>query len=120
MADKESIYDEGLDLAFDGDFAGAIEKYRAALAIDPAYVDAVHALAMAHKERGELDAAIAAGCRLCELAPDDILAHTSLSQVYQMAGLIAEAEAEAAKAKVLDWKRQLAEQKEAGQGDGKG
>ena len=30
------------------------------------------------------------------------------------------AEAEAAKAKVLDWKRQLAEQKEAGQGDGKG
>ena len=36
------------------------------------------------------------------------------SQFYQMAGLIAEAEAESAKAKVLDWKRQLAEQKADG------
>jgi len=114
MADKETLYDEGLDLAFDGDFRGAIERYRAALEIDPGYVDAVHALAMAHKELGELDAAIEAGRRLCELAPDDILAHTSLSQFYQMAGLIAEAEAESAKAKVLDWKRQLAEQKDEG------
>ena len=114
MADKETLYDEGLDLAFDGNFQGAIERYRAALEIDPSYVDAVHALAMAHKELGELDRAIEVGRRLCELVPDDILAHTSLSQFYQMAGLIAEAEAESAKAKVLDWKRQLAEQKTEG------
>lgn len=115
MPDKEALYDEGLDLAFDGDFAGAIAKYRAALEIDPDYTDAVHALAMAHKELGELDRAIEAGKRLCELSPDDILAHTSLSQFYQMAGMIAEAEAESARAKVLDWKRQLAGQKS---GDG--
>ncbi|MBU6282815.1 tetratricopeptide repeat protein [bacterium] len=114
MADKETLYDEGLDLAFDGDFEGAIGRYRAALDIDAGYVDAVHALAMAHKELGQLDLAIEAGRRLCELAPDDILAHTSLSQFYQMAGLIAEAEAESAKAKVLDWKRQLSEQKDEG------
>jgi tetratricopeptide (TPR) repeat protein len=111
MADKEDLYDQGLDLAFEGDFRGAIERYREALAIDPEFVDAVHALAMAHKELGELDDAIEVGKRLCDLVPDDILAHTSLSQFYQMKGMIAEAEAESAKAKVLDWKRQLGEQK---------
>jgi hypothetical protein len=45
-----------------------------------------------------------------ELTPDDTLAHTSLSMFYQRKGMIAEAEAEGAKARVLDWKRQLAEQ----------
>lgn len=115
MADKEDLYDEGLDLAFDGKFREAVDKYRAALEIDPGYVDAVHALAMAHKELGDLDEAIEVGKRLCELAPDDILAHTSLSQFYQMKGMIAEAEAQSAKAKVLDWKRQLAEGKKAGE-----
>jgi tetratricopeptide (TPR) repeat protein len=114
MADKEELYDQGLDLAFDGDFRGAIARYREALQIDPEFVDAVHALAMAHKELGELDDAIEAGKRLCELVPDDILAHTSLSQFYQMKGMIPEAEAESAKAKVLDWKRQIAEQKKDG------
>ena len=45
-----------------------------------------------------------------EVTPDDTLAHTSLSMFYQRKGMIAEAEAEGAKARVLDWKRQLAEQ----------
>ena len=111
MADKEDIYDQGLDLAFEGDFRGAIERYREALSIDPEFVDAVHALAMAYKELGELDEAIEAGKRLVELSPDDTLAHTSLSRFYQAAGRIPEAEAEGAKARILDWKRQLAEDK---------
>ena len=111
MADKEALYDQGLDLAFDGNFREAIEKYRLALEVDPGFVDAVHALAMAHAELEDFDAAIEAGKRLCELSPDDILAHTSLSTFYQRKGMIQEAEAESAKAKVLDWKRQLQEQK---------
>lgn len=114
MAGKEELYDEGLDLAFEGKFREAIERYRAALALDPDYVDAVHALAMAHAELEELDEAIAVAQRLCALVPDDILAHTSLSTFYQRKGLIKEAEEEAAKAKVLDWKRQLSEQKQSG------
>lgn len=116
MAAKEDLYDAGLDLAFEGNFREAIEKYRAALALDADYVDAVHALAMAHAELEELDDAIAVGKRLCALVPDDILAHTSLSTFYQRKGLIKEAEEEAAKAKVLDWKRQLSEQKPSGGG----
>ena len=115
MASKEDLYDEGLDLAFEGKFREAIDRRTARRSRStPDYVDAVHALAMAHAELEELDDAIAVGQRLCELVPDDILAHTSLSTFYQRKGLIKEAEEEAAKAKVLDWKRQLAEQKKPG------
>jgi tetratricopeptide (TPR) repeat protein len=109
MASKEDLYDEGLDLAFDEDYRGALAKYREALEIDPAYTDALHALAMAHAELGELDEAVEAGKRLCEIAPDDILAHTSLSTFYMNNDMIPEAEAESAKARMLDWKRQLKE-----------
>jgi tetratricopeptide (TPR) repeat protein len=109
MASKEELYDEGLDLAFEENYRGAIEKYEAALKVDSGYTDALHALAMAHAELGEIDEAIEAGKRLCEVAPDDILAHTSLSTFYMTKNMIPEAEAESAKARMLDWKRQLKE-----------
>jgi len=116
VASKEELYDEGLDLAFEGKYREAIGRYREALAQDPAYADALHALAMAYAELDELDEAIEAGKRLCEVAPDDILAFTSLSTFYQRKGLVPEAEAAAAKARMLDWKRQLAG--ESSEGDG--
>ena len=59
-ADKEDLYDEGLDLAFDGNYREAINKYRAALEIDPEFADAIHGVAMAHAELEELDEAIEA------------------------------------------------------------
>lgn len=114
---KEELYDRGLDLAFEGEFRAAIACYEQALQLDPGYTDALHALAMAHAELEELDQAIAAGKRLCELSPDDILAHTSLSTFYMRKGMVPEAEAESAKARMLDWKRQLSESKSGG-GDG--
>jgi hypothetical protein len=40
-----------------------------------------------------------------------VLAHTSLSILYQKKGLVPEAEAEANKARILGWKHQLREQK---------
>jgi Tfp pilus assembly protein PilF len=45
--------------------------------------------------------------RIAEIDPDDVLAHTSLSVLYQKKGMIPEAEAEGAKARVLGWKQQL-------------
>ena len=48
--------------------------------------------------------------RLAEIEPDDVLAHTSLSVLYQKKGMIPEAEAEGAKARVLGWKQQLKKQ----------
>jgi tetratricopeptide (TPR) repeat protein len=111
MPDKEELYDRAIDLFSDGKLEEAIAVYRSALDLAPDYVDAWHGLAMAYNELKQYDKAIEAGKRLCELAPDDTLAHTSLSRFYQAAGMIPEAEAEGAKARVLDWKRQL---KEAG------
>jgi Flp pilus assembly protein TadD len=80
------------------------------LAIDPDYPDALLGKAMVHLARGETEQAIAIGRRLAELQPDDVLVYTNLSMFYQRAGRIAEAEEAAAKARMLDWKRQLADE----------
>jgi tetratricopeptide (TPR) repeat protein len=107
MATKEEFYDNAVDLFGEGRVDDAIAGYEEALALDPDYVDALHGLAMAYASKLDLDQAITVGKRVCELTPDDVLAHTSLSIFYQQKGMIAEAEAAAAKARMLDWKRQL-------------
>jgi Flp pilus assembly protein TadD len=112
MATKEELYDQGIDLFADGNLDAAVARYRDAIALDPAYADAWNALAIAYNDAGRHAEAIAAGQRLVELTPDDVLAHTSLSRFYQAAGMVPEAEAEGAKARMLDWKRQLQETKE--------
>jgi tetratricopeptide (TPR) repeat protein len=109
MSSKDELYDRATDLFGDGKPEEAIAVYREALAIDPQFADAWHGLGMALSEVGRHDEAIEAGKRLCELSPDDTLAHTTLSRFYQAAGRIPEAEAEGAKARILDWKRQLRE-----------
>jgi tetratricopeptide (TPR) repeat protein len=112
MASKEDLYDEAVDLFGEGKLDDAIARYRDAIALDQGYVDAWHGLAMAYNELGRHDEAIEAGKRLCELTPDDVLAHTSLSRFYQAANRVPEAEAEGAKARMLDWRRQLQEAKD--------
>lgn len=111
MADKEACFDEAVDHVADGDLDAAIAAYRRALEIDPEFTDAIQGLAMAFADKEMFDEAITWGKRLVDLAPDETLAHTSLSMFYQRKGMIAEAEAEGAKARMLDWKRQLGEQK---------
>lgn len=107
MPTKEELYDAAVDLYGDGRLEEAIATYKEALALDGDYVDALHGLAMAYASQQAYDEAITIGKRVCELTPDDVLAHTSLSMFYQQKGLIPEAEAESAKARMLDWKRQL-------------
>jgi len=89
----------------------AIGAYLRALEEDANYADALHALAMTYSHQDKLDEAIEIGKRLIEAAPEDELAYTSLSIFYQQKGLIPEAEAIAAKARTLGWKRQLSENK---------
>jgi tetratricopeptide (TPR) repeat protein len=64
-------------------------------------------LARALQDLERYDEAIEAAKKISEVDPDDVLAHTSLSVLYQKKGMIPEAEAEGAKARVLGWKQQL-------------
>jgi tetratricopeptide (TPR) repeat protein len=109
MPDKYELYDEAVDLVAEGKLDDAVARYREAIALDADFADGWQGLALALNDLGRHAEAIEAGKRLCELQPDDVLAHTTLSRLYQAGGLVPEAEAEGAKARVLDWKRQLKE-----------
>jgi len=103
----EDRYFAALDLMGDGKLEEAIAAYRESLAVDPAFTEAMHGLARALQDLQRYDEAIEVAQQIAELDPDDVLAHTSLSVLYQKKGMIAEAEAEGAKARVLGWKQQL-------------
>jgi tetratricopeptide (TPR) repeat protein len=107
----EELYHQALDHLAAGDAAAAADDLRRCLDADPGMLDAMHGLIRALQEQGEFDEAIAVALRLLELDPDEVLAHTSLSILYQHKGMIAEAEAEALKAKLLGWKKHLQRQK---------
>ena len=113
MSDKnarqkaEDHYYSALDLMADGKLEEAVASYRESLTADPAFTEAMHGLARALQDLQRYDEAIAVAKQITELDPDDVLAHTSLSVLYQKKGMIPEAEAEGAKARVLGWKQQL-------------
>ncbi|HZR28488.1 MAG TPA: tetratricopeptide repeat protein [Terriglobales bacterium] len=96
-----------LDLFAEGKHDEAIAEYRAAIDADPTYTDALHGLARIYQDLNRYDEAIAIAQKLAALDPDDVLPHTSLSILYQKKGMIAEAEEEANRARVLGWKQQL-------------
>jgi Flp pilus assembly protein TadD len=107
----EDHYYDALDLLADGKQEEAIAALKQSLECDPQFTDAMHGLARALQDAGRFDEAITVAQRLAELDPDDVLAHTSLSMLFQRKGMIPEAEAEANKARVLGWKKQLLERK---------
>ena len=84
-----------------------LAEYENSLAADPTFTEAMHGLARVLQDLGRLDEAIAVAKRIAELDPDDVLAYTSLSVLYQKKGMIPEAEAEGNKARILGWKQQL-------------
>jgi tetratricopeptide (TPR) repeat protein len=103
----EEHYFAALDFFSDGEHVRAIEEYRKSIAADSSFTEALHGLARALQDLDRLDEAIEVSNRIVELDPDDVLAHTSLSVLYQKKGMVPEAEAEANKARVLGWKQQL-------------
>jgi tetratricopeptide (TPR) repeat protein len=105
----EDHYYTALDLYADGRAEAAIVEYRAALAADPTLVDALHGLARVYQDLARFDEAIEVAKKISEHDPDDVLAHTSLSILYQKKGMIAEAEEESNRARILGWKQQLKE-----------
>jgi len=103
----EDRYYAALDLMADGKLEEAVAAYRESLSADPAFTEAMHGLARALQDLQRYDEAITVAQQITELDPDDVLAHTSLSVLYQKKGMIPEAEAEGAKARVLGWKQQF-------------
>ncbi len=103
----EDHYYAALDLFADGEHDGALEEYRKSIEADPTFTEALHGMARSLQDLERLDEAIEVSKRITEIDPDDILAHTSLSVLYQKKGMVPEAESEANKARVLGWKQQL-------------
>jgi Flp pilus assembly protein TadD len=103
----EEHYFTALDAMAQGLPEQAVAGFQAALTADPSFTDAMHGLARALQNLERFDEAIAVALKIAELDPDDVLAHTSLSVLYHCKGMIAEAESEGAKARVLGWKQQL-------------
>jgi Flp pilus assembly protein TadD len=107
MATADELYDRGIDLFSEGRMPEAIAAYREALALDPTHVDALHGLAMACAENGDLEGAIDAARRATVAAPNDPLGYTSLSMFLQRSGRVPEAEAAAAEARIREWRNEL-------------
>jgi Flp pilus assembly protein TadD len=103
----EDHYYAALDLVAEGEQERALAEYQLALVADPVFTEAMHGMARTLQDLGRLDEAIAVAKRIAELDPEDVLAYTSLSVLYQKKGMIPEAEAEANKARILGWKQQL-------------
>lgn len=109
MATPEELYDAAVDRIADGETDAAIELYREAISLDETFADAWEGLSMALADLERWDEALAAAQKVVDLTPDEQLAYTNLSRIHQRAGNVPEAEAWAAKARVLDWKRQIKE-----------
>ena len=90
----EEHYYSALDHFAEGDHQRALEDYRKSVAADPTFTEALHGMARTLQDMDRLDEAIEVSKRLAELEPDDVLAHTSLSVLYQKKGMVPEAEAE--------------------------
>jgi tetratricopeptide (TPR) repeat protein len=103
----EDHYYNALDLFAEGKHEEAIAEYKQSIAADPTFTEAMHGLARAFQDLNRLDEAIEISKRIAELDPNDVLAHTSLSILYQKKGMVPEAEAEGNKARILGWKQQL-------------
>jgi tetratricopeptide (TPR) repeat protein len=102
-----SLSQQGLDLLAMGQPVEAVQAFRGAIAADPAYFEAHHGLIRALRDAGRHEQSIAAALALTALTPADPLAHAALSISLQNGGHIAEAEAAAARARILEWKIQL-------------
>ena len=105
----DELSQRGVDLLAAGDAAGSAHAFREAIAVDPEHIEAHHGLIRALRDAEQFEAAVAAALALTVLTPQDPLAHTSLSIALQKAGHVPEAEAAAARARILEWKQQLAE-----------
>jgi len=101
------LSERGVQLLGAGSAVEAARAFREAIAADSGHIEAHHGLIRALRDAGQLNQSVGAALALTALTPGDPLAHTALSISLQAAGHVPEAEAAAARARVLEWKIQL-------------
>lgn len=105
--EAEVLSERGLNELAAGSADEAVQSFREAMTADPNHVEAHHGLIRALRDAGRLEQSIGAALALTALTPNDPLAHTALSISLQKAGHVPEAEAAAARARILEWKAEL-------------
>jgi predicted Zn-dependent protease len=104
MSDSQTLqdlFDEANGHLAVGELEEAELLYRQCVALDPGFFDGWHALGMALLKTGQTKEAIGCGLQAVTLRPNDLLAWTSLSQMYVRDGNIPEAESAKGNARIL-------------------
>lgn len=109
MSDARDVYREAFQHFASSRLDEAIAGFERAVEIDPSLALAWNGLSMAHRQKGDFEAAIEAALHLVELEPEDPLSHTNLSILYQTNGMIPEAEDAKARATQLEMKQRSGE-----------
>jgi Flp pilus assembly protein TadD len=104
----ETFSENGMNLLAEGRAGEAVTAFRAAICADESCIEAHHGLIRALRDSAQLEQSVAAALALTAITPDDPLAHAALSISLQTAGHVPEAEAAAGRARILEWKRELA------------
>lgn len=105
--EAQRLSQQGLEQLDAGNAPEAAKSFAAAIAADPNCFEAYHGLIRALRDVGRVEQSVAAALELTTLTPTDPLAHTALSISLQHAGHVPEAEAAAARARILEWKTEL-------------
>lgn len=100
-AERDTLFDEANGCLALGDMEAAVALYRRCVGDDPSFFDGWHALGMCLLKVGEVKEAIGCGLKATTLRPNDLLAWTSLSQMYVRDGQIGEAEFAKGNARIL-------------------
>ncbi len=103
----DRMLDGALDAMAAGRPADAVPILWEADAVAPGHSAVNHALLRALEDSGQVEEALRLARVLVERDAEDPLAHTRLSILLQRTGDVPGAEAASARARVLEWKRQL-------------
>ena len=103
-----ALYTKGREALAAGNATEAVRCFRLALDADDEHLEAHHGLVLALRQAGRLEQSIAIALRWTALAPKDALAHRELAESLRLAGHTVQAETAAQRARVLEWKQQLA------------
>ena len=97
----QALFDDANGHLAVGEMDEAVDRYRRCVALDTGFFDGWHALGMALLKTGQVKEAIGCGLQSVTLRPNDLLAWTSLSQMYVRDGNIPEAESAKGNARIL-------------------